>query len=305
MYFLYSIEKIRNEQSSHNEIYENEIKRLNEKIIKLEELFDDKLEGIIENEDFQNLNANANVSESLNGSVVTVLENEINNHFLLETEDKDIDEIVLCPKLLKENFSSQENFYCKICLNIVVNVTQCNNCENLFCRKCIDNLINSDENCPSCKQIFTEGVIPKITKNILNNFILQCPYNCDEFLKYSNIFPHLKDCNNRGKVFSCIECNEKILVSKQNEENYEKILLDHMGNCPEKITNCIFCRKSIKRRELQIHLDSCEEKTIKCEKCFFVYPLKMTLSNKHDDIHCIEIKRLRKNLELFVKKNGI
>lgn len=293
------MEKMRNEQNFHKSIYENEIKRLNDKITKMEELFDDKLLGIIEN----HLD---NTEESANGSIATQLDpSEINKHFTLETENKDIEEIVLSTKLLKEHFSSQETFYCKICYNMVVNVTQCNSCEILYCKKCIENRLKNDENCPSCKETFTEGVVPKITKNILNNFILQCPYMCDEFVKYSTIFGHLKDCNNRGKVFQCIECEEKVLISKQNEEIFEKKLSEHLDNCPERITDCPNCKQSMKRRELHLHSEVCEERTIKCEKCFFVYPFKMTLTNKHDIVHCIEIRRLRKNLELFVKKNGI
>jgi len=295
------MEKIRNEQNFHKNIYENEIKRLNDKISRMEDLFDDKLLGIIENENFTQ-----GVNESLNGSVATTLDiNEINKHFTLETENKDIEEIVLSTKLLKEHFSSQENFYCKICFNLVVNVKQCKNCEILFCKKCIEHRIKQDENCPNCKEAFIEGVVPKITNNILNNFILQCPYMCDEFLKYTGIFPHLKDCTYRGKVFICIECDEKVLISKQNEDIYDKKLLEHLENCPEKITDCVNCKQSMKRRELHLHSEICEERTIKCEKCFFVYPFKMTLSTKHDIVHCIEIRRLRKNLELFVKKNGI
>ena len=300
MYLLHQVEKIRYEQQEERNFYEKEIKKLNEKIAKMEDLFDDKLITLINNED-------ENLNEIINGSMMPTIDpEEIQKHFtpeLLETET--IQEIVLCTKLLKERFSSQETFYCKICNNIVVNVTQCNSCETLYCKKCIDYRIKYDENCPICKEVFSAGVVPKITRKILDNFILQCPYMCDAFVKYSGMFSHIKDCNYRGKIFICTHCNDKVLISKQNEEVFEKILMEHIDNCPEKIIDCPNCKISMKRRELFLHLETCEERSIKCEKCFFIYPFKMTLSTVHDDIHCMEIRKLRKNLELFLKKNGI
>ena len=301
MYLLHRVEKIGNEHNDEKIIYENEIKRLNEKIAKMEDLFDDKLISLIENE---------NIDEQLdtmNGIVPPILDpEEIQKHFTQETsEEETIQEIVLSSKLLKERFSSQETFYCKICFNIVVNVSQCNSCEILYCKKCIEHRCQTDENCPNCKEVFAEGIVPKITKKILDNFILQCPYMCDEFVKYSGMFNHIKECDYRGKIFICTECHEKVLISKQNEEIYERKLMEHIDCCKEKQIECDNCKLSLKRRELHLHLEDCEERTIKCEKCFFVYPHKMTLANTHDNTHCIEIRKLRKNLELFLKKNGI
>ena len=301
MYLLHKVEKIRYEQQEEKNLYENEIKLLNEKIAKMEDLFDDKLIQLIENDN------NENRIETINGSILPPLDpEEIGKHFTLETSEEDtIQEIVLSSKLLKEHFSSQETFYCKICYNIVVNVTQCNSCEILYCKKCIEHRTLTDENCPNCKEAFKEGVVPKITKKILDAFILQCPYMCDEFVKYSGIFSHIKECSFRGKIFICTECHEKVLISKQNEEIYERKLMEHVDNCPEKTIDCRNCNLSMKRRELHLHSETCEERSIKCEKCFFVYPFKMTLTTNHDNIHCGEIRRLRKNLELFLKKNGL
>lgn len=300
MYLIHTKERMLNNESLYRNMYESEIKRLNEKIAKMDELFEDKLLGIIENEYVFQMN------ESNNGSIMTTLDqSEINKYFILDTENKEIEETVLSKKLLKEHFSSEETFYCKICYNLVVNVTQCSNCEILFCKKCIELRTKENEKCPGCKAPFSEGFVPRITKNILNNFNLQCPYLCDEYIKYSGIFSHLNKCNNRGKIFICRECDEKVLIPKQNEDNFERKLIEHMENCPEKITDCKNCKQNMKKRELFLHNDTCEERTIKCEKCCFVYPFKMTLTSNHDIIHCIEIRRLRKNLELFVKKNGL
>ena len=189
MYLTHRIETIRNEQNDQKSVYENEIKRLTEKIAKMEDLFDEKLVSLLDNDKLESQ------LETINGSILHAIDpEEIQRHFTLETSEEDtIQEVVLRTKLLKEHFSSQETFYCKICYNIVVNVTQCNSCEILYCKKCIEHRVQTDENCPNCKEVFSEGKVPKITKKILEAFILQCPYMCDEYVKYSGIFKHIKE----------------------------------------------------------------------------------------------------------------
>ncbi len=115
----------------------------------------------------------------------------------------------------------------------------------------------------------------------------------------------MKECENRGKVYNCNICNHKILISKDRDDYYLKSLFEHIVTCPETNTTCKYCKQESLRRDLKIHMENCEERNIKCEKCFFIYPFKLTLTNPHDEFHCEEIRRLRKNLELFGKKNGI
>lgn len=225
----------------------------------------------------------------------------MNNNFSLENNFENWEEITLKPELLKEHFSSQENFYCKLCDNLIVKITQCAKCETLFCKKCISKKLESNENCPICLETFEDGNVPKITKNILYAFNIKCPFNCEtEGISYSSLFSHLKECKMQGKVYSCKFCYEKILIS-QSDNLFQKTFYEHKNNCPEKKADCEFCKQSLLKKDLKLHLSSCEERNIKCEHCQFVYPYKMT----HDENHCAEIKILRKNLEIYKKKNGI
>lgn len=147
--------------------------------------------------------------------------------------------------------------------------------------------------------------MPKITRNILNGFKIQCPFFCEEAIFYSNVLTHVKECEKKGKVFSCNVCKEIILVSKPEEENFHKILFEHFEFCPDRNAQCDYCKQELLTKELKMHMDNCEERNIKCDKCLFVYSFKMTLATPHDENHCGEIRKLRKNLELFGKKNGI
>ena len=217
---------------------------------------------------------------------------------------ENFEEISLSPRLIKDNFSSENIFHCKICENLIINITQCGKCENLFCKKCINLKLQENDFCSMCKETFEYGNVPKITNNIINGFKLNCPLNCgNENLFYSNIFQHLKECINKGKIYSCNSCKEKIIISKENEFNLEDYLISHSEKCLEKICECIFCKETLLRKGLKEHLDICEDRNIHCEKCKFNYSFKM--EQPHNEEHCKEISKLRGNLEIYRKKNEL
>jgi len=260
---------------------------------------------ILENEGYQSSNKTPNPDRNKALNLIDI--QQLDSNFTLDLNSEDFEDFSISPKLLKESFSSQENFYCKICNNLIVNISQCGKCEILYCKKCIAAKLETNENCPNCGEAFEFGNVPKITKNILNGFKMQCPFNCAETVFYSNILTHIKECNNKGKVFNCRVCQEKILVSKSKleENNYHKLLSEHFEFCPERSSQCDYCKQKLLRKDLKTHIHNCEERIIKCDRCLFTYPFKVSLSTPHDENHCVEIRRLRKNLELFGRKNGI
>ena len=140
-------------------------------------------------------------------------------------------------------------------------------------------------------------------KNILNGFNLGCPLDCGQTILYSKIFEHLKECKNKGKTYSCNSCKEKILISKENEGNVEECLDEHLDKCLEKLAKCGFCREKYPRKFIKDHIFSCDARNIQCCECKLIYSYKM--EQPHNEIHCNEIKRLRLNLEIYRKKNGL
>ena len=58
---------------------------------------------------------------------------------------------------------------CSICLDIVYDPVMCGNCENLFCRHCINIQLEKSCTCPN-KCIFEEKPINRVLKNLLNKF---------------------------------------------------------------------------------------------------------------------------------------
>lgn len=303
LYHFYTVNKLKSENELQKHYYEGEIKKLTEKLSQLDDLFHEKLVRVLENKENLELETPENdFTQAFNACN----KQELESHFSLDPHAEALEEITLSTKLLKEHFSSEENFFCKLCNNLIVSISQCAKCEILYCKRCISAKLEVSDLCPNCGEAFELGNVPKITKNILNGFKLACPFNCEEVVFYNNIFAHLKECGNRGKVFLCNTCHEKILIPKLNcESDYLRILFEHVELCPQKNSLCKYCNQELIRKDLNLHLENCEERNIKCDKCLFNYPFKMTLSVPHDETHCEEIRKLRKNLELFGKKNGI
>jgi hypothetical protein len=71
---------------------------------------------------------------------------QLESHFTLESKSYEIYEITLSPNLLKEHFSSEESFYCKICDNLIVDISQCGKCDILYCKKDISLKLETTEN---------------------------------------------------------------------------------------------------------------------------------------------------------------
>ncbi len=57
---------------------------------------------------------------------------------------------------------------CPICTGIVINATQCNNCENCFCRSCIQSWTLKSKTCPMCK---TSNFDTKEASRVVKNMI--------------------------------------------------------------------------------------------------------------------------------------
>ena len=68
---------------------------------------------------------------------------------------QDVD--VTLPTDSKVGLPVQDFFTCSICINVVWDVEPCNECEALFCGKCIGAWLKKHSNCPLCKAVFKKG----------------------------------------------------------------------------------------------------------------------------------------------------
>lgn len=73
---------------------------------------------------------------------------------------------------------------------------ECDYCNNLFCKLCIENWLVMNKNCPMCaKDIKIRGA-SRVVKEIITSFRIQCSY-CPAIVRLSEIEKHEQNC---GKV---------------------------------------------------------------------------------------------------------
>ena len=104
------------------------------------------------------------------------------------------DDLVIKNELYNE---FKDSIICPICLKILINPFMCMNCQNVYCKNCIDKWKERNNKCPNrCQN-------PNYQKSIEKNFILsklkiQCP-NCKSEIEYNNVEKHHNSCKIQGK----------------------------------------------------------------------------------------------------------
>ena len=89
-----------------------------------------------------------------------------------------------------EIYSKNQDFLlCKLCQDILIEPKKCSNCNNLFCKKCINEWMTTNNNkCPNnCENSKYNDSI------FINDILLQITFNClfcTEKIKYNEIKEH-------------------------------------------------------------------------------------------------------------------
>lgn len=143
----------------------------------------------------------------------------------------------------EDNLDIAKEVICAICQNIVNLPTSCSTCQNLFCKKCIDQWKRSSNKCPMrCNQPYLKlQDTPKNTMNLINKIKLKClkfADGCTEAISYENFFKHIRNC--KYIRFQCEYC--------QLEGNYENSI-NHSKNCIYSYKECKSCKLRCKKKE--------------------------------------------------------
>jgi len=94
----------------------------------------------------------------------------------------------------------KDSVVCPICSNILIEPWMCMKCQNVYCRKCIDEWSKKDNKCPNrCENPNYQKSIEK--NNILSKLKFKCQ-KCGEEIFYSNVKSHVDSCkpNDNYKV---------------------------------------------------------------------------------------------------------
>ena len=134
----------------------------------------------------------------------------------------------------KEQYETIKQFsICGICKGILYEPYQCQQCENGFCKKCLDTWEKESKTCPyKCEwPSFKES---RLLRNMLSVLKFKCDNGCDAAIPYEELFHHYD--------YSCSKINyeEKVqpLIKKLNElEMIEKNAILVNEKLKEKIDN--------------------------------------------------------------------
>ena len=110
---------------------------------------------------------------------------------------------------------------CTICLNIIIDPFQCSNCNDIFCKKCIEDSIICKKRCEKSEKERNIFII-----NILSDLEFKCLI-CNINIKYYHIKEHYNNNhsdNNLSKLFENIKTYDAIkLIKRLTPKEVEKL----------------------------------------------------------------------------------
>ena len=174
---------------------------------------------------------------------------------------------------------------CPICLNLIWNIVELNECGHTFCEYCIDESIKKAGNfCPICKISPITKRNSKTLIRFLNKIKIKCMNpQCQETPEYTDYLSHLEKCE--YKLYHC----------KNKGCNYNYILNDmknHLNNCKYRIVKCLYCSKCIQEYLLEEHEKKESMELIECDKCKKSMTkglyYKNHFSNNNENLECLK-----------------
>lgn len=86
----------------------------------------------------------------------------------------------------------KDSVSCPLCFSILINPIMCMNCQNVFCKSCINEWSKKDDKCPN--RCANPNYKRSLGKNeILSKIKVKCE-NCGNPIQYDNVLRHYKSC---------------------------------------------------------------------------------------------------------------
>ncbi|CAF1051250.1 unnamed protein product [Adineta steineri] len=143
-----------------------------------------------------------------------------------------------------------DEYLCPICFHLLWKPVECENCQRIFCKACIDECLKEKfDACPLCRHYQEKRCSPMFYA-LLTKLKIECENKlngCNDILSYEFIEKH------------------------QNEQ------------CQYKMKCCRGCQKEILEKDLYQHERNCGKVRIECKRCNQVYKQKQ----KHEQLECL------------------
>ena len=94
----------------------------------------------------------------------------------------------------------KEDVTCPICSKLIINPVMCMNCQNTYCKKCIDQWSKKDKKCPNrCANPNYKRSLEKC--NTLAKLKFKCE-KCGQQISYDNVKTHMENCESNNIIES-------------------------------------------------------------------------------------------------------
>ena len=105
----------------------------------------------------------------------------------MEKEEVGYDTDSIAPFEIDKSFT--DFLLCQICCKLSRDAKECDYCNKLFCKLCIENWLILNKSCPMChKDIKIRGA-SRVVKEIIHSFRIQCN-SCETVVRLSEIEKH-------------------------------------------------------------------------------------------------------------------
>ena len=110
----------------------------------------------------------------------------------------------------------KDSVECPLCLGILINPVMCMNCQNVYCKKCVDSWSKKDDKCPN--RCTNPNYQRSLSKNeILSKLKFQCN-GCKKEIQYENVENHKKICcSELLDTYEIIEMPEDLKTPKSSD----------------------------------------------------------------------------------------
>ena len=125
--------------------------------------------------------------------------------------EKYVNESTIIKNQMYESF--KDYIYCQKCRSLLIEPVMCANCQNYFCKKCVEKQTKICD----CKEPMMKNVVGK--KNFITNIKFKCIKECGAEISFDDINSHYKS--------NCIENkknNSNTTVQKTKTKNEERTI---------------------------------------------------------------------------------
>ena len=112
---------------------------------------------------------------------------------------------------------------CQICLELMIEPAICLECQNTYCKKCIEDWKEKKGSCPSgCNNPDIKDVINK--NNLITKFKFKCIRGCGEEILFKDLESHYStDCVSKKNKFKILTREEVIQYKNKIEEKIDNL----------------------------------------------------------------------------------